>query len=131
MKPCCVCSCSLVCDYVAYSGSWSLLSWLTVICFPLYFLPPGINFIRAGEICICSYSGVNMVPHSVFVYFPHLSSAFAIVFPNILFLFPSSYASFRPPMSSPEAPPQRCSSSFSTSVLYSFILLFSPLPSPL
>lgn len=33
-------------------------------------------------------------------------------------------------MSSPKAPPQWCSSSFSPSVLYSSILLFSPLPSP-
>lgn len=48
LKPCCVCSGSLVCDCVAYSGLQGLLSWLTVICFPLYFLPPGFNFIHAG-----------------------------------------------------------------------------------
>lgn len=34
---------------------------------------------RAGENCIRSYIGVNVMPHSVpLVYFPHLSSVFLI-----------------------------------------------------
>lgn len=56
VKPCCVCSCLLVCDYVAYSGLQGLLSWLTVICFPLHFLPPGINFTHAAKNCVGSFT---------------------------------------------------------------------------
>lgn len=83
MEPCCVCSCSLVCDCVAYSGLQSLLSLLAAICFPLYFLPPGVNFILAGGNCICSYRGFNAVPHSVVAHFSHLSSVIYCFFLNI------------------------------------------------
>lgn len=109
--------------------------WLTQVCSPC--LARWLSFVfvctfclqeltssMPGENVFCPRSGVNVVPQSVLVYFPYLSSVFSAVFPKYL-----SCVSC-PPMSSPRAPPQLCSSSFSTSVLCSFIILFSPLPSP-
>lgn len=128
MEPCCVCSCSLVCDCVAYSGLQSPLGSLTVICFRLYFLPPGINFIRAVEECFFVPAVGLMWCLSQLLFTSLTCHLYFLQFFLNICLTPPRVSC--PPMSSPRAPPQLCSSSFSTSVLYSFIILFSPLPSP-
>lgn len=77
----------------------------------------------------CPRSGVNVVPQSLLVYFPHLSSVFSTVFPECLSHASSRLLSTRVLSPSPASAPP-CSSSFSTSVHYPFIILFSALPSP-